>query len=153
VLTGAMASAQLFAAVPFYAGLTLDEIGGKGVRWQAREAAAAFPAAELGVMDASGPPSAAEANGRLRLGTFRSIWNATEVRVSPALHFLHPKLQLEMSPADAQRLELFQGDHVVVGADGRTVDATVALRAAMPEGSVFLQTNALDGPLVEVRRA
>jgi NADH-quinone oxidoreductase subunit G len=153
VLTGTMASAQLFAAVPFYAGLTLEEIGGKGVRWQAREAAAAFPAAEPEAAGAAEPPSAAEANGRLRLGTFRSIWNATEVRVSPALKFLHPKLQLEMSPADAQRLELFQGDHVVVGADGHTVDATVALRATMPEGSVFLETNALDGALVEVRRA
>jgi NADH-quinone oxidoreductase subunit G len=154
VLTGAMASAQLFAAVPFYAGLTLDEIGGKGVRWQEREAAAAFPAAaEPEPVPPADPPRTAEANGRLRLGTFRSIWNATEVRVSPALQFLHPKLQLEMSPADAQRLELFQGDHVVVGADGHTVDATVAVRAATPEGSVFLQTNALDGPLVEVRRA
>jgi hypothetical protein len=29
----------------------------------------------------------------------------------------------------------------------------VALREATPEGSVFLETNALDGPLVEVRRA
>jgi len=38
VLTAAMASAQLFASVPFYAGLTLEEIGGKGVRWQDREA-------------------------------------------------------------------------------------------------------------------
>ncbi len=33
VRTGAMASQQLFDAVPFYAGLTLDEIGGRGVRW------------------------------------------------------------------------------------------------------------------------
>jgi NADH-quinone oxidoreductase subunit G len=98
-------------------------------------------------------PGAAPANGRLRLGTFRSIWNATEVRVSPALRFLHPKLRLEISPADAQRLELFQGDRVVVGSDGHTVDATVALRDTMPEGSVFMETNALDGPLVEVRRA
>jgi NADH-quinone oxidoreductase subunit G len=154
VLTGAMASAQLFAAVPFYAGLTLDEIGGKGVPWQARDAAAAFPAAaEPEAAGAAEPPLAAEANGRLRLGTFRSIWNAPEVRVSPALRFLHPKLQLEISPADAQRLELFQGDRVVVGSDGHTVDATVTLRDSMPEGSVFLETNALDGPLVEVRRA
>jgi NADH-quinone oxidoreductase subunit G len=38
VLSGPMASAQLFEAVPFYAGLTLDEIGGRGVRWQEREA-------------------------------------------------------------------------------------------------------------------
>jgi NADH-quinone oxidoreductase subunit G len=95
----------------------------------------------------------ARANGRLRLGTFRSIWNATEVRVSPALHFLHPELRVEMAPADAQRLELFQGDHVIVGSDGHTVDATVTVRAATPEGSVFLETNALEGPLVEVRRA
>ena len=34
------ASQQLFDAVPFYAGVTLEEIGGRGVRWQEREAAA-----------------------------------------------------------------------------------------------------------------
>jgi NADH-quinone oxidoreductase subunit G len=34
------ASQQLFDAVPFYAGLTLEEIGGRGVRWQEREAVA-----------------------------------------------------------------------------------------------------------------
>jgi len=43
VLTGPMASRQLFDAVPFYAGLTLEEIGGKGVRWQDRPAAGAYP--------------------------------------------------------------------------------------------------------------
>jgi NADH-quinone oxidoreductase subunit G len=41
-----MASAQLFESVPFYAGLTLEEIGGKGVRWQEREAAGAYPTRE-----------------------------------------------------------------------------------------------------------
>jgi NADH-quinone oxidoreductase subunit G len=46
VLTGAMASRQLFDAVPFYAGLTLEEIGGKGVRWQDRPAAEAYPGTE-----------------------------------------------------------------------------------------------------------
>jgi NADH-quinone oxidoreductase subunit G len=46
VLSGPMASAQLFEAVPFYAGLTLDEIGGRGVRWQEREAAAAIAGEE-----------------------------------------------------------------------------------------------------------
>jgi NADH-quinone oxidoreductase subunit G len=153
ILTGPMATVQLVGDVPFYAGLTLEEIGGKGVRWPAREAAADFPSAEPATPAFELVPGAAPANGRLRLGTFRSIWNAPEVRVSPALRFLHPKLRVEMAPADAQRLELFQGDQVVVGADGQTVDATVALRESMPEGSVFLETNALDGPLVEVRRA
>ena len=46
VLTGPMASQQLFDAVPFYAGLTLEEIGGKGVRWQDRPAAEAYPRRE-----------------------------------------------------------------------------------------------------------
>ena len=46
VLTGSMASQQLFDAVPFYAGLTLEEIGGRGVRWQERRRPAAFPSPE-----------------------------------------------------------------------------------------------------------
>jgi NADH-quinone oxidoreductase subunit G len=37
VLTGSMASKQLFEAIPFYDGVTLEEIGGRGVRWQERE--------------------------------------------------------------------------------------------------------------------
>jgi NADH-quinone oxidoreductase subunit G len=40
VESGQMATEQLIEAVPFYAGLTLEEIGAKGVRWQDREAAA-----------------------------------------------------------------------------------------------------------------
>jgi NADH-quinone oxidoreductase subunit G len=43
VLTGQMASQQLFDAVPFYNGLTLEEIGGRGVRWQERPQASAYP--------------------------------------------------------------------------------------------------------------
>jgi len=46
VLSGPMVSQQLFDAVPFYAGLTLEEIGGKGVRWQERPAAGAYPVQE-----------------------------------------------------------------------------------------------------------
>jgi NADH-quinone oxidoreductase subunit G len=46
VLTAGMATAQLVDAVPFYAELTLEEIGGKGVRWQDRDAARAHPAQE-----------------------------------------------------------------------------------------------------------
>ena len=57
VLTGPMATAQLVAAVPFYAGLTLEEIGGKGVRWPARDAAGAFPAPEP---EPSAEPSASD---------------------------------------------------------------------------------------------
>ena len=44
VLTAGMAFKRLVEAVPFYAGLTLEEIGGRGVRWPETEAAAAMPA-------------------------------------------------------------------------------------------------------------
>ncbi|HEX3433151.1 MAG TPA: molybdopterin-dependent oxidoreductase [Solirubrobacteraceae bacterium] len=40
VYTDKEASQQLFDAVSFYSGLTLEQIGGRGVRWQEREAAA-----------------------------------------------------------------------------------------------------------------
>jgi NADH-quinone oxidoreductase subunit G len=91
VLSGAMASQRLLASVPFYAGLTLEEIAGRGVRWQERDAAAAFPSATLerGARDggelAPIPPNAAELAGH------RSIWDAPEVEFSPALEFLYPR--------------------------------------------------------------
>jgi NADH-quinone oxidoreductase subunit G len=160
VRTGPMATRQLIDAVPFYAGLTLEGIGGTGVRWPAREAAAAFPEAELGPFELEAPEAAARANGRLRLGTFRSIWASEEVHVSPALAFLHPGQHLEISPADAERLSVFTGERVVVGTGSEHVAATVTVRAAVPPGSVFLESgvpeesaSSLTGALVEVRKA
>jgi NADH-quinone oxidoreductase subunit G len=151
-----MASQQLFAAVPFYAGLTLDEIGGRGVRWQEREAAGAWPAAG----EAAGPPQPPATgvggdvvDGRLRLGTYRSIWWGPEVAASPALQFVRVRPRVELSPADAQRLELFDGDKVDVSADGATLSAVVSVRAAVPAGSAFVEGNAIDGPLADVRKA
>ena len=40
-----MVSARMFEQVPFYAGLSLDLLGGVGIRWSEREAAASFPSA------------------------------------------------------------------------------------------------------------
>jgi NADH-quinone oxidoreductase subunit G len=59
VRTAGMASQQLFDAVPFYGGLTLEEIGGKGVRWQERPEASAFGGADPGSPVASGEAPAA----------------------------------------------------------------------------------------------
>ncbi|HKG01624.1 MAG TPA: NADH-quinone oxidoreductase subunit NuoG [Conexibacter sp.] len=144
-LTGPMASAQLFEAVPFYAGLTLEEIGGRGVRWQERAAGDAFPAGLTGPFDVGEPVAAPSPNGALRLGTFRSIWASPEVEVSPALKFLSRRATLEVSPADAERNGLEHGDRVSVSADDRTVSATVALRGNTPAGSVFLDAGLSEG--------
>jgi NADH-quinone oxidoreductase subunit G len=103
VLSGAMASEQLFAAVPFYAGLTLEEIGGRGVRWQERDEAA-FPHADAetsrsAVADAFSTSAASQTGAEITeadaeaadLAGWRSVWDAVEVEHSPALAFLFPR--------------------------------------------------------------
>jgi NADH-quinone oxidoreductase subunit G len=159
-LTASMVTRQLAAAVPFYAGIDADEIGGTGVRWQDRAAAGAFPTLDPDTSDAGAYVAAASPNGALRLGTFRSIWAAPEVEVSPALKFLVPKQRAELAPADARRLGLGHGEKVVLGSDGQTIEAVVHLRDAAPAGTVFVESgiaaqaaNALEGPLVEIRKA
>ncbi|MDW5593736.1 NADH-quinone oxidoreductase subunit NuoG [Conexibacter stalactiti] len=137
-LTGPMVTRQVVAAVPFYAGLSLEEIGGKGVRWQEREAAASAPAAPAGPFDGGEPLAAPRPNGALRLGTYRSIWAAPEVEASPALKFLSAKQQAEISPVDADRLGLDNGAKVSVSAGDASVLAKVFVRGNVPAGTVFL---------------
>ncbi|MGO9901913.1 MAG: NADH-quinone oxidoreductase subunit NuoG [Solirubrobacteraceae bacterium] len=161
VRSSAMAFQQLVGAVPFYAGLTLDEIGGRGVRWPTREQAAAMPSGEA-VPAASQPAKrlAAQPNGALRLGTYRPIWAAPEVEVSPALHYTIAEQSLELSPADAARLGILDGERVEVAQNGTRLRATAAVRTGVVDGTAFLadglaadSANALTEPLVEVRPA
>jgi NADH-quinone oxidoreductase subunit G len=92
VMAGSMASQALFAAVPFYEGLTLDEIGGRGLRWPARDVArTAFGATVWQPVPLDVPPApVAPPEGALRLGTFRSIWSSKEVDASPILQYARP---------------------------------------------------------------
>jgi len=87
-LSATPVSERLFADVGIYGGLTLDEIGGRGVRWQERAAASAFPAPPDGTPEGREEPAApvpAQLNGH------RSLWDAPEVEFSPALRFLFRK--------------------------------------------------------------
>jgi NADH-quinone oxidoreductase subunit G len=146
VLTGPMATQRLVEAVPFYAGLTLEEIGGRGVRWQERAAAEALPAGPAGPFDVGEPAAAPSlADGALRLGSFRSIWAAPEVEAAPALKFLARRATLEVNPADAERLGIEHGDRVTVSADDRSVTATAALRGNAPAGTAFLDAGLPEG--------
>jgi NADH-quinone oxidoreductase subunit G len=157
-LSTASVSRQLFDTVAIYAGLTPDEISGRGVRWQQRDAAGAFPKAPAQDSTEAALPQLPSPNGALRLGRFRSIWVAPEVELSPALKFVRPRQQAEMAPADAARLGLTQGQAVLVGPSESPVRATVALRDTCPEGTVFLQealgadsASSLEHELVEIR--
>jgi NADH-quinone oxidoreductase subunit G len=161
VQAGPMASRQLFEAVPMYTGLTLDAVGPQGFRWPASEAAAAALAAEpwQPVAVSVPPPPPGGPDGMLRLGTWRSLWAAPEVDLSPALHFLRPRQIVELSPVDAGRLGVQDGELVEVGSNGTRVRGAARLRASIPTGEVFLvegthedPANALTEPLVAVAR-
>jgi NADH-quinone oxidoreductase subunit G len=163
------AFAQLAEAIPFYAGLTLEEIGGRGVRWPERAERAAsmrlgaggpVPGAFVTTSPPAPPASNNGAQTALRLGTYRPIWAAPECEISPALKFLIPHQQVELSPDDAARLGVADGEDVVVAQNGTRLAATAVIRAAIPAGSAFLaeglvsqSANILTEPLIEVRRA
>jgi NADH-quinone oxidoreductase subunit G len=144
-LTAPMVTAEVARAVPFYAGLTLDEIGGQGVRWQEREAASAVPAAEPSQAPLEQPPAAPQG---LRLATAPSLWSGPQVEHSPSLRFLQRGPRVELSVEDGRRLGVRSGDEVELTVDGARATAEAAVRTAVPAGSVFLTPPVLpDGPV------
>jgi NADH-quinone oxidoreductase subunit G len=154
----------LAAEVPFYAGLTYEEIGGTGVRWQDRDAASVAPSvsgggtaspdaerrpaarsAESGadapgdVEGEAGPASRPDDGGNgVRLGTYRDLWSGEVTERNPALRFLAPEQRLELAPVDAERLGVEHGQPVAVSSDGTSVEARVAIRERMRPGAGFL---------------
>ena len=143
-------TAELAKAVAFYEGVTLDEIGGRGVRWQERDAAAKAPAAELPEAELETPPELPEG---MRLDSVSSLWEGRETEHAPALRFLAPHPFAELSPADAERLGVHSGDDVFLSANGHSVRAAAKLRSGVQPGSVFLVgANGLPRS-VEVRKA
>jgi NADH-quinone oxidoreductase subunit G len=150
-------------SVPFYGGLTDKRIAGRGIRWQDGEAAEAFAAnlssASATAADASPDAlasegssgedptggSSADGTGGLTLGTYRDLWADSTTDLSPALNYLMPAQRLEVSGADAERLGLSRGDEVSVRAGESSVNARVAIRAALPEGTCFLIEGTVEG--------
>jgi NADH-quinone oxidoreductase subunit G len=96
VLTASMTSQRVFDAVPFYAGLTLEEIGGRGVRWHERDAASAFPRPDARLTAPGAALAALDPAEAVELAGWRSVWDAPEVEHSPALEFLFPRADREL---------------------------------------------------------
>jgi NADH-quinone oxidoreductase subunit G len=160
-----MAFAQLASAVAFYEGITLESIGGRGVRWQEGEAAGAFPdlgdidRPEVNIAQTSRRTDDAPQNGGLRLGTYRPIWASPEVEISPSLQYTIAHQQAELSPEDAARLGIASGDAIEVSQNGTRLSAAAVVRSGVPEGTIFLATgiaadsaNALTEPTVEISK-
>ncbi len=129
--------AAMAADTPIYGDISAEEIGGRGVRWQERGAAAALPTpaweSELAAPAAPEPP----VDGLL-LGTYRDLWATPVTELNPPLRFLEPQQRVELAPADAERLGLEDGDRVRVGQNGTSVGARVAIRERIAEGACFL---------------
>jgi NADH-quinone oxidoreductase subunit G len=163
VLTSPMVFAQLVQAVPFYRGITLEAIAGRGVRWPELDVASELPAPVAGQARHGRPATSAAAiassNGALRLGTYRSIWASPEVEISPALKFTVARQQVELSPEDATRLGIGDGDAILVSSNGMTLRGSAHVRSGVSEGTAFLadgiaveSANALTDPVVEVSK-
>jgi NADH-quinone oxidoreductase subunit G len=169
VLTAGMVFKQLTASIPFYDGITLDTIGGRGARWPELAAASALPAGSVpeaaATSVATGPPTESSVPPNtpathLRAGIYRSIWASPEVDISPALKFTVAEQLVELSPQDAERLGIAEGSPVRVAQNGTRLHGRAAIRTGVPVGSVFLaagiaqeSANALSDPLVEVTKA
>ena len=165
--TGLDSAPEVLAAiasdVAFYNGITPEEIGGRGLRWQDREAASRFPqlvsegTGQSVSMTATGAPD----DPRIQLGTYRDLWAAEVTDRSPALRFLAPKQTLELAPADADRLGVAQGEEVDVRSNGTSLRARVTISERIRPGAGFLiegtveaNANALEpGELVEVTKS
>jgi NADH-quinone oxidoreductase subunit G len=147
-LSSPMVTALVAEAVPFYAGLTLDEIGGDGVRWQDRDAASALPSAEPSGEPLANPPPPHEG---LVLAPAPTLWTGPEVEYSPSLRFLATGPQALLSVEDARRHAIESGDEIELALNGHQINAVAAVRSAVPQGSIFLSPPAgLEGP-VEIR--
>ena len=150
--TGALSSPAVTAlvaeAVPFYAGLTLDEIGGDGIRWQDRDAASAAPADELPSEQLAQPPAAPDG---LVLGVAPSLWRGPAVEQSPSLSFLDTAPHALLSVEDARRRGLAAGDESALASTAHPGPATAVIRTGVAAGSVFLSPGLLAEGAVEVR--
>jgi NADH-quinone oxidoreductase subunit G len=166
------AFAALTEAIPFYAGITDAEIAGRGIRWQDTDAASSFPAPandapgngdvgspserfareEQGASGDSNPtPQRRVASEEglpaapLNLGTYRDLWAGPITELNPPLKFLQPQQRVEISPADAERLELHSGDEVSVSQNGASVRARVAIKERVQDGVCFLIEGTAEG--------
>jgi NADH-quinone oxidoreductase subunit G len=136
------AFAALAASVPFYAGITDADIGGRGVRWQDTPARASAPEPDE-ASGAGSPKHSSEAPAErfgdaLALGTYRDLWAGPITELNPPLRFLAPQQRVELSVPDADRLGLKSGDEVKVAQNGTSVRARVAIRDRVNEGVCFL---------------
>jgi len=77
-------------------------------------------------------------DGALLLGTYRDLWAGPITELNPPLKFLTPHQRLEISPQDAQRLDLKNGEAVRVSQNGAALTAAVLIKERVTPGTAFM---------------
>jgi NADH-quinone oxidoreductase subunit G len=145
-------------AVSFYNGIEDSDIGGRGIRWQETSGATKLPG-PAGAPGVDSPDTQREApttnaesievsrrvasaestpGAPLTLGTYKDLWAGPITELNPPLKFLTPHQRIEISPSDAQRLDLKNGEAVRVSQNGNAVEAAVLIKERIAPGTVFL---------------
>jgi NADH-quinone oxidoreductase subunit G len=141
-LTAGAVFTELSGAVPFYRGLTLDEIGGDGLRWPAREEAADAARQMLGTLGfttPADPPAPLDSgDGILRLAPRPGLWASWVPDHAPSLRFLTAQQVVELNPLDAERLDLKSGDEAEVSTADASITGTVQIRRSVGRGTVCM---------------
>jgi len=93
-----------------------------------------------GVASADSPSVTPDLPGddSLLLGTYRDLWAGPITELNPPLKFLTPHQRLEISPQDAQRLDLKNGEAVRVSQNGSAVTAAVLIKERVSPGTAFM---------------
>jgi anaerobic selenocysteine-containing dehydrogenase len=73
------------------------------------------------------------------------LWAGPITELNPPLRFLQPQQRVELSLADAEQLDLANGDEVLVSQNGTSVRARVSVRERVPEGTCFLLEGTAEG--------
>jgi len=132
----------LTEAVSFYKGIEDTDIGGRGIRWQDRNAPELHQLLHPAEVEVDAVPgrgaSEGSADGGLTLGTYRDLWAGPITELNPPLKFLTPHQRLEISPQDAQRLDLENGEAIRVSQNGSSIDAAVLIKERIAPGTVFM---------------
>ncbi|HXR29852.1 MAG TPA: NADH-quinone oxidoreductase subunit NuoG [Solirubrobacterales bacterium] len=82
--------------------------------------------------------SASADPGALALSTYRDLWVGPITELNPPLRFLAPQQRVELSVSDAERLGLKVGDEVRVSQNGTSLNARVAIKERVPQGTCIL---------------
>jgi NADH-quinone oxidoreductase subunit G len=162
-------------AVGFYNGIEDSDIGGRGIRWQDHSVGSAEdggpdPARDVamdsqdtqrdaptsmvqpdptprgvasGESVATSPPTSDD--NHLLLGTYRDLWAGPITELNPPLKFLTPHQRLELSPKDAERLDLENGEAIRISQNGSSITAAVLIKERVSPGVCFLAEGVSEG--------